>query len=399
MIRYTMSKIEVFFPFIILNNKNMKKENKILKYAIGIDVAKEWLDVCFVKLTDCFNTKVVASRKFKNNLSGFELLNTWVKNRVKDSKIPLVFNFEASGVYHENLAFYLSSKKEKLSIILPNKSKRYLQSLGYKSKNDKIDAKGLGEMAAQQNLKLWQPATKFYYQLRLLTRHHQSIQETKTVLTNRLEALKHSAHNTTTVISSLQRQFKLLVKELAKVKTQIRKHVSKNAVVSEKVENICRIKGLDILTVATVLAETFGFELFENNKQLISYSGYDIVENQSGKRSGKTKISKKGNSRIRRILHMPAFSVKRYKQTAFYNLYNRSFERHGIKMKSYVAIQKKLLTTIYALWKKNEAYDNLYHLKCETENQTTSVTKKHNCDHQKDNETSKFKPTTHAKKI
>jgi len=30
-------------------------------------------------------------------------------------------------------------------------------------------------------------------------------------------------------------------------------------------------------------------------------------------------------------------------------------------MKSYVAVQKKFQTTIYALWKKNEAYIENYH--------------------------------------
>jgi hypothetical protein len=44
----------------------------------------------------------------------------------------------------------------------------------------------------------------------------------------------------------------------------------------------------------------------------------------------------------------------------FVNLYKRTFEKHGIKMKSYVAVQKKILTIIFALWKKNEAFDNNY---------------------------------------
>jgi transposase len=56
------------------------------------------------------------------------------------------------------------------------------------------------------------------------------------------------------------------------------------------------------MSAVTVIAETNGFTLFENSKQLVSYAGYDVVENQSGKRVGKTSISKKGNYRIRRII-------------------------------------------------------------------------------------------------
>lgn len=57
---------------------------------------------------------------------------------------------------------------------------------------------------------------------------------------------------------------------------------------------------------------------------------------------------------------MPALVVKTCQEPAFINLYNRTFERHGIKMKSYVAIQKKLLVMIYYLWKKNEKYNPNY---------------------------------------
>ncbi|AMR30078.1 hypothetical protein A0256_00935 [Mucilaginibacter sp. PAMC 26640] len=110
------------------------------------------------------------------------------------------------------------------------------------------------------------------------------------------------------------------------------------------------------MTVAIILAETNGFALFENSRQLVSYAGYDVQENESGTHKGRTRITKKGNSRIRRLLHMPAFNMIRYEQTSFLNLFNRTFQKHGRKMKSYVAIEKKLLTIIFALWKNNSVY-------------------------------------------
>jgi len=36
------------------------------------------------------------------------------------------------------------------------------------------------KMGAQQCLELWQPLDEFFYTLRALTRHHQSLQELKT---------------------------------------------------------------------------------------------------------------------------------------------------------------------------------------------------------------------------
>jgi len=50
----------------------------------------------------------------------------------------------------------------------------------------------------------------------------------------------------------------------------------------------------------------------------------------------------------------------RYKQAPFVGLYERTFEKHGLKMKSYVAVQKKLLALIFALWKTGQPYDAGY---------------------------------------
>ncbi|HEX8575354.1 MAG TPA: IS110 family transposase, partial [Flavobacterium sp.] len=49
-----------------------------------------------------------------------------------------------------------------------------------------------------------------------------------------------------------------------------------------------------------------------------------------------------------------------HKEKPALDLYNRTIEKHGIKMKSYVAVQKKLLVLIYHIWKKNEQYDSCY---------------------------------------
>ena len=74
---------------------------------------------------------------------------------------------------------------------------------------------------------------------------------------------------------------------------------------------------------------------------MVSYAGYDVIESQSGTSVGKTKISEKRNSRIRRALHMTSLVVIQCKEKPFLDLYNLTFEKHGIKMKSYVAVQKK----------------------------------------------------------
>ena len=91
-----------------------------------------------------FKSKIV----FSNSLEGYKKLDQWIVKWHKANEVPLVICMEATGIYHENCALYLFEKDYKISIVLPNKAKKYLECLGLKSKNDSIDARGLSQMGA-----------------------------------------------------------------------------------------------------------------------------------------------------------------------------------------------------------------------------------------------------------
>ena len=184
-----------------------------------------------------------------------------------------------------------------------------MQAFGYKSKNDKADAGGLARMGAEQQLEVWQPMGDFFYQLRQLTRHHQNLQESITAFKNQLHALEHSAWSAKEVVAQQKQLIKLLEKQVQQTRDAILKLISTNEDVQQRMKNICMIQGVALMSSATIVAETNGFALFRNIRQLVSYAGYDVVENQSGKHVGRTKISKKGNSKIRRILYLPSINV------------------------------------------------------------------------------------------
>jgi transposase len=328
----------------------------ILRYCIGIDVDKLEFKVNFRSLNSTGYQKVIASRTFSNSKKGFGEFDVWIAKNRKDPDVWLVLTMEATGVYHENLAWYFHGKGFNINIVLPLKAKRYFQSLGLRSKNDQIDAQGLATMGLQQELDLWNPGSIDFIRLRSLTRQYEAIQTAKTNFNNQLEAVLFSAVSDPMVSKSLKSILKNLDSELEKLKNQIHKTIKDNELLSSKWALMEPIKGLGILTFAVVVAETGGFELFKNIKQLTSYCGYDVIENQSGTRVGKTKISKKGNAHIRRAMFMPAFNVVRFKEGSFPDLYERVFDKTKLKMKGYVAVQRKLLCLMYTLWKRDEKY-------------------------------------------
>ena len=330
-----------------------------IKYSVGADVSKTDIYVSLLLQSNDLRTVVKGSRKFANTSEGFQQFESWLHSH-KQFDIPVHITMEATGNYHENLAFYFDNQGFTVNVVLPNKAKKYLQSLGNKSKNDKIDARGLAQMGAEQQLMHWKPFSESIYALRSLTRYCEQLSEHRTMYKNQYQALSYGMYQMEDIKKQLFELIKTVEKQISDTKKKIEITVKNDKKIWGKMEKIFPIKGLGIYSLATIISETNGFEMFNNERQLCSYAGYDIVENQSGKRNGKTRISKKGNSHIRRILHLPALNVVKYGEKKFVQIYERIMSRHTKKMVAYVAIQRKLLALIYALWKKNEAYNAEY---------------------------------------
>jgi len=327
------------------------------KYCIGIDVDKRTIKVCLMYRASDLSKKVKGSKTLSNSLAGFKDLTRWLEKRVKDKNIDLSLVMEATGVYHEPLSYYLNQQKKDVHIVLPLKSKRYLQSLGLRSKTDKIDARGLAMMGCEQNLDLWKPASKQMLKLRSVTRQIEALKCSKTSFSNQLEGAKHTVIIDQSVIKSIEKMMTQLDKEIIKLEKSVKKTVESDELLSKKYELFKPLKGIGLMTFAVVASETDGFTLFKNQRQLVCYAGYDVVENQSGKKAGKTKISKKGNAHIRRILHMASLTAVSNGVPVLKNLQERVYKRSGIKMKGYVAVQRKILVLIYALWKNDTVFN------------------------------------------
>ena len=112
--------------------------------------------------------------------------HTWI-SKWEDPLVELVVIMEATGVYYEHLAWTMHQQGRKVHVVLANRAKKYFQSLGHKSKNDRLDVKALAHMGAERNLAPWQPLSRQLYLLRKLTREHEQIQQVRCEAANRLE--------------------------------------------------------------------------------------------------------------------------------------------------------------------------------------------------------------------
>ena len=331
-------------------------KSSIIKQCAGVDISKKDFRVSLRIMYQDGKRPVKGSKKFNNNNTGFQEFVDWTKKKLT-ANIRIKVVVEATGVYHEDFVYYLHENTDfYLSVELPNKVKAYAKSLNVKSKTDRIDAKLLSQLGTERELRQWKPMSTELRALRQLTRHKTQLQELKTATSNRLHAQTASHKPNEKIVTGLRDILRELEKQIANTEDNIKDAIALDPQLQERVEKICAIKGLQIATVAVIIAETGGFNLFTSRGQLISFAGYDIVEKESGSSvKGKTKISKKGNRYIRKALFFPAMTAARYEPSCI-RLYNRVRDRTKIPKKGNVAVQRKLLILIYTLFKKNENY-------------------------------------------
>jgi transposase len=332
---------------------------KRMKQAVGIDCGKEELVVSFGIMDENFECKILSTTRFKNNPKQFKKLVEWAK-KLSTSETNVIWVVEATGVYHEKVADYLYHQGYQISVILPNKVKAFSKTLKVKTVNDKVSAQTLAYLGLEKKLDAWQPPKGVYKELKQLTRERDQLLVEATQINNQKHAEESGAWPNKQSIKRMEERLRIIERQIKEVEDEIKELLNSDEELKEKVRKLSTIKGVGIMTIAVIIAETDGFNLVRNRKQLSSYAGLDVVEKQSGiSIRGKTRISKKGNKYIRKSLYLPALAAIRCNKP-MKKMYERLVSKHGIKMKAVVAVMRKLLELSYILWKKNEEFDENY---------------------------------------
>jgi len=331
----------------------------ILKQVAGIDVAQKEFVVALGRMNHTIEPEIYAFKTFANKPSGFAALLVWISKH-SHPDTPVRFVMEATGVYHESLAYYLSDHGYEVSVVLPNKISNYIKTLELATITDKTAAAAICQFGLEKKVSLWQKPKALFRYLKQLTRERDQLIAERTVAKNQLHAETAEAFPNEKTITRLKQRIELFNSQEKEIRTEITEIVKQDQELVEKINNVATIPGVGQLTVVIAIAETNGFELIKSKKQLSGYAGLGVKEKQSGTSvKAKPRISKKGNKHLRKAMYMPALSAIRADEH-FKAIFTRLVCRHGIKMKAAVAIQRKLLELIYTLWRTNSKYDQ-YH--------------------------------------
>ena len=332
----------------------------IQKECVGIDVSKDFIDCVFGSMNTDQAISFSKNKKFTNNAKGFAQMYQWVEEL--KSLPEQTFVMEATGVYYENLAFWLAEQQQMVSVLLPNKLKHFVKSYNIKTKTDAVDAKIICHIALERKLELWVVPAKLMRHIKQLSREYRENKAKLVVIKNQLHAKLYSYKSADNTNNRLQRQIDLIESQLHEIEAELRVLSMSDTKLYDRLKLLLTIPGVQFITAITILAETNCFALVKNAKQLCSYAGLDIQHNQSGTKEGKSHISKKGNSHIRNALYMPALCSSKH-NPQLRAFYNRLAERKPAKKIAVTAVARKLLCLMYALWKNELAYDEGYEKK------------------------------------
>ncbi len=274
----------------------MQMEQRVL----GIDVAKDTLDIA---LSDGFRLQ---HGQFANSEKGHMQLEYWLRER---SATSVHVCLEATGQYGDKIAEHLYSQGFLVSVVNPARIKHYGNSKLRRNKTDKADVQLIAEYCIREKPALWTPPPASFKELQALVRHLEDLQGLKRQEANRLQSDVHSAF----VLDSLTAVCDHLDDQIKKTKKAIQDHVDRYSELKRMQDLLITIPGIGKLTASKLLGEIRNVVDFQSARQLAAYAGLTPRNFLSGTSvHKKSRLSKTGNTNLRKALYMPAIVAMKY---------------------------------------------------------------------------------------
>lgn len=320
-------------------------------HIIGIDAASQKFDVSWLKDR---NKHTYRSKVLENNPAGCLKLLEWIRKNITTNLTTVHIIMEATGVYHELLAYFLHDQGVAVSIVNPAYIHSYAQSLGAVHKTDKGDSQIIARFGAERNPTIWQPEPK-------------SVRELKAKL-NRLDALKadlqrednrlHVAQISGVpdeVMLSIHQIRQALTQSIADLEHDMDDHINRHPDLKNDVALLQTIPCVGRET-SMRMAVLYRSKQFTKASQMAAFLGLVPRKRESGQYKGKVTLSKRGNNAMRALLYFPAINACRFNPDIKL-LRERMLARGKVKMQTVGAAMRKLVHICFGVLKHQSVYE------------------------------------------
>jgi transposase len=301
--------------------------------TVGIDVAKNFLDVCIMPSGEVL--------RVPNTKYGFNKLLRVLLQYKDIFRIVL----EHTGGYQKDVVSFLHKHGMPVSVINPARARFFAKSRGQRAKTDAIDAENLALFGSIQKPALTEEEDKESVELRELVHRRGQIIKMMTSEKNRLD--KNPCIH---IKKSLNHLIKVLGKELEQITGKIQRTIEENTALKRKSEIMRRVKGIGAESSAVLIAEVP--ELGKvGRQQIASLVGLAPMNRDSGKKKGRA-FTQGGRGNARMALYMPTVVAATRVNPVLRSHYERLVLRGKPKKVAITACMRKMLVHLNSLLAK-----------------------------------------------
>ena len=335
-------------------------------YQMGIDISKEKLNICLRK-----GTQTVREEEIKNTVAAIKKCVKRIKKESGVTNDDLLVCAEFTGRY----IYPLVCACDEMGLFLwMEDPTRIKNSFGVtRGKDDRVDARRIAEYAFRFSDKAvaYEMPDKTIVSLKNLLTDRDTLANDRKKYEMQLrdqrgymdsEDYNRKKRSWTAVVKTLDKQIALIDDEIQSL-------VESDVKVKHQTELLKTVDGVGDRIAVRMVVVTLAFTRFETPRQFNCYAGLAPFRYTSGKSIySKSKVSQRANKQIKSLLHLAAVSVATHMKSGEYKeYYKRKTEEGKHPMSVLNVIRAKLVSRMFAVVKRDEAYQRNYKIFTPTE--------------------------------
>ncbi|WP_161808463.1 transposase [Methyloglobulus morosus] len=306
---------------------------------VGIDVASRELVISSPQgLTTITNTQAA--------------IEAWLMGLPAGSHIGV----EATSHYHELVADRAVLAGMVVYVLNPRDTRHYMLGLGRRSKTDRVDAGMIQRLilAEHAQLRPYQPAAAVHRQLALLQRRRGSV-------VGHRQALHKALRQIGILATVLDQTLAALDTLIAQIDQQLDTLLNSQEGLAKEARRLETVPGIGRQT-STQLVTLFKRVDLANSDAAVAFVGLDPRACDSGQKSGRRRLSKRGSAELRRLLYNCAQAAAR--TVAWKPYYAQLKSGKFSTTQALVIIARKLLRIAFSLWQQPGILFNAQKVAC-----------------------------------
>jgi transposase len=241
-------------------------------------------------------------------------------------------------------------------VVNPRASANFAKATMQRSKTDRLDCAMLLEFAEQMAFQPWRAPSTAQMQIRTISRRVHALMGTIREEKNRQHAA-NQVKGTEVVKRSIRATIKALDKQVVELRTAALALIQSEPLLARRYELLLTVKGIGQISAIAILSELAVLASDMTDRQWVAHAGLDPREFESGTSIRMPpRISKRGNKYLRSALYLPARVACRF-EPGVAGYAARLRERNKKPLQIHVAVMRKLLHSIHAMFSTDQDFD------------------------------------------